>query len=32
MSTSFQMELWKRLTEAPGAPGFEGSVRNIMRE
>lgn len=32
MSTSFQMELWKRLTEAPGAPGFEGPVRNIMRE
>jgi putative aminopeptidase FrvX len=32
MSDSFQLELWKKLTEAPGAPGFEGPVRSIMRE
>ncbi len=32
MSETFQLELWKRLTEAPGAPGFEGEVRAIMRE
>ncbi len=32
MSDTFQLELWKRLTEAPGAPGFEGEVRKIMHE
>ncbi|NGQ97276.1 M42 family metallopeptidase [Brevibacillus sp. SYP-B805] len=32
MSDTFQLELWKKLTEAPGAPGFEGPVRQIMRE
>lgn len=32
MGNEFQLELWKRLTEAPGAPGFEGPVREIMRE
>ncbi|MGD8192271.1 M42 family metallopeptidase [Brevibacillus ginsengisoli] len=32
MTDNFQLELWKRLTEAPGAPGFEGEVRKIMRE
>lgn len=32
MFDAFQLELWKRLTEAPGAPGFEGEVRAIMRE
>ncbi len=32
MADSFQMELWKRLTEAPGPSGFEGPVRKIMRE
>jgi len=32
MSDTFQLELWKRLTEAPGAPGFEGPVRAIMKE
>lgn len=32
MDNDFQLELWKRLTEAPGAPGFEQPVRAIMRE
>lgn len=32
MADTFQLELWKRLTEAPGAPGFEGEVRKIMHE
>ncbi|QRG66124.1 M42 family metallopeptidase [Brevibacillus choshinensis] len=32
MANEYQLELWKRLTEAPGAPGFEGPVRDIMRE
>ncbi|MGN7469690.1 M42 family metallopeptidase [Brevibacillus sp. SAFN-007a] len=32
MENEFQWELWNRLTQAPGAPGFEGSVRAIMRE
>lgn len=32
MPDPFQLELWKKLTEAPGAPGFEGPVRSIMRE
>jgi putative aminopeptidase FrvX len=32
MTEDFQLTLWKRLTEAPGAPGFEGPVRDIMRE
>jgi putative aminopeptidase FrvX len=32
MSDIDQLELWKKLTEAPGAPGFEGPVRKIMRE
>ncbi|MFY0544619.1 M42 family metallopeptidase [Brevibacillus sp. H7] len=32
MTNDFQLALWKRLTEAPGAPGFEGPVRDIMRE
>ncbi|WP_019122027.1 M42 family metallopeptidase [Brevibacillus massiliensis] len=32
MTADFQLELWKRLTEAPGVPGFEGPVRVIMRE
>ncbi|HZG13580.1 MAG TPA: M42 family metallopeptidase [Candidatus Bathyarchaeia archaeon] len=32
MADPFQLELWKKLTEAPGAPGFEGPVRSIMRE
>ncbi|MGG1251849.1 M42 family metallopeptidase [Brevibacillus agri] len=32
MENDFQWELWNRLTQAPGAPGFEGSVRAIMRE
>jgi len=27
-----QLELYKKLTEAVGAPGFEAEVRNIMRE
>lgn len=31
MSEAFQLELWKKLTEAPGAPGFEQPVREIMR-
>ncbi|NET39848.1 MAG: M42 family metallopeptidase, partial [Cyanothece sp. SIO1E1] len=26
------LELFKKLTEAPGAPGFEHQVRTIMRE
>ncbi|WP_239565419.1 M42 family metallopeptidase [Brevibacillus fulvus] len=26
------MELWQRLTEAPGAPGAEGPVKKIMHE
>jgi len=28
----WQMNLFKRLTEAPGASGFEGPVREIMKE
>ncbi|GAB7389065.1 M42 family metallopeptidase [Bacillaceae bacterium] len=28
----WQTELFRRLTEAPGAPGFESAVREIMRE
>lgn len=32
MEHQFQLELWKRLTEAPGIPGFEGPVRTVMRE
>ncbi|MBO8163740.1 MAG: M42 family metallopeptidase [Brevibacillus sp.] len=32
MSDAFQLELWKRLTEAPGAPGFESEVRKVMKE
>ncbi|MCC8437460.1 M42 family metallopeptidase [Brevibacillus sp. M2.1A] len=32
MENKFQAELWNRLTQAPGAPGFEGPVREIMRE
>lgn len=32
MEGSFQLELWRKLTEAPGAPGFEAPVRNIMKE
>lgn len=32
MENKFQVELWNRLTQAPGAPGFEGPVREIMRE
>lgn len=32
MENEFSLELWKRLTEAPGAPGFEGPVRDIMKE
>ncbi len=32
MENDFQYTLWKRLTEAPGAPGFEGPVRDVMRE
>ncbi|CAJ1001737.1 MULTISPECIES: M42 family metallopeptidase [Bacillales] len=28
----FQLELWKRLTEAPGVSGFEAPVRTVMRE
>jgi len=29
---NWQMELFKSLTEAPGAPGFEGPVRKIMED
>ncbi len=29
---SWQMSLFKTLTEAPGVPGFEGPVREIMKE
>jgi putative aminopeptidase FrvX len=29
---SWQMELFKSLTEAPGVPGFEGPVRAIMNQ
>ncbi|MCF6094160.1 M42 family metallopeptidase [Microaerobacter geothermalis] len=29
---SWQLELFKELTEAPGAPGFEDEVRKIMRK
>ncbi len=29
---NWQMDLWKALTEAPGAPGFEGPVRSIMTQ
>ncbi|WP_126425592.1 M42 family metallopeptidase [Brevibacillus marinus] len=32
MADAFQLALWKRLTEAHGAPGFEGEVRAIMKE
>ncbi|WP_232699841.1 M42 family metallopeptidase [Brevibacillus daliensis] len=32
MADQFQLDLWKKLTEAPGAPGFEGPVRSIMKE
>jgi putative aminopeptidase FrvX len=32
MTNDFLFTLWKRLTEAPGASGFEGPVREIMRE
>jgi putative aminopeptidase FrvX len=32
MTNDFQLTLWKRLTEAPGASGFEGPVREILRE
>ncbi len=28
----FRLELLKRLTEAPGVPGYEGPVRKILRE
>lgn len=29
---SWQMDLFKTLTEAPGAPGFEGPVRQVMNQ
>jgi putative aminopeptidase FrvX len=29
---SWQLDLFKKLTEAPGVSGFEGPVRSIMRE
>lgn len=32
MADSYQIELWKKLTDAPGVPGFEGPVRTIMQE
>lgn len=32
MNSQFQREVWNRLTQAPGAAGFEGPVRDIMRE
>ncbi|UFJ41574.1 M42 family metallopeptidase [Brevibacillus humidisoli] len=32
MADAYQLELWRRLTEAHGAPGFEGEVRSIMKE
>ncbi|QDX95609.1 M42 family peptidase [Brevibacillus laterosporus] len=32
MADQFQLELWEKLTEAPGASGFEGPVRSIMKE
>ncbi|WP_438358029.1 M42 family metallopeptidase [Brevibacillus dissolubilis] len=30
--SDYQLELWRRLTEAPGTSGFEGPVRKIMQE
>jgi len=32
MNEEERLAMWKRLTEAPGAPGFEGPVRDVMSE